>query len=369
VAALAIAETASWGILHYGFGILLRPVANDLGVSEVVAAGAYSVALLAGGLAATPVGRALDRHGARLVMTAGAGVASVALLAFAGASGVTTLYLAWGLIGVTQAAVLYEPAFAAITSWFERERDRLRALQVVTIVAGLASTIVGPLIARASASFGWRITAVGMSAVLLLLVVPLHASLPATKRTTARPGADHDDVTQLSMVFAVHSFVSTGLAVHLVAHLVEGGVSLMKAAQLAGVMGVAQVGGRLAAASLRLLGSTSRLTLMFGAQGIALVAIASDHAVLGIVLFGLSNGLVTLERATLVAERFGRERYGENSGRIARVGMIARAGAPFGVGWARVHAGPTVAFAGLAALVALAAVTLNLPLARGRSVQ
>ena len=79
VVSLAIAETASWGILHYGVGLRLRPVATDLGVSEVVVAGAYSVARLAGGLAAAPVGRALDRHGVRLVMTIGALGATVAL--------------------------------------------------------------------------------------------------------------------------------------------------------------------------------------------------------------------------------------------------------------------------------------------------
>jgi MFS family permease len=364
VAALAIAETASWGILHYAFGILLRPVANDLGVSEPAVAGAYSIALLAAGLSAAPAGRAVDRYGARAVMTIGAATASVALLVFAGARSTIVLYFVWGTIGVCQAAVLYEPAFAAITAWFESDRDRLRALQVVTIVAGLASTIANPLVARATTVFGWRTTAVLMSAVVLLVVVPLHASLPSMKRVTEASRRRHDDVGSLALVFAAHSFVSAGIAVHLITHLIDRGLSLSDAASLAGVMGVAQVGGRLGAGSLRAFSSQARIALLFGAQSVAVLAIAWGAPLAGIVLFGVSNGLMTLERATIVAERFGRERYGENSGRIARVGMITRAGAPFAVGWVRLHAGPTLAFSGLAALLALAALSFQLPLAR-----
>lgn len=371
VAALAAAETTSWGILHYGFGILLRPMAHDLGVSEVVAAGAYSLALLAGGLAAAPTGRALDRHGPRAVMTAGAGVAVVALLALAGARDVAAIYVAWGVVGVAQAAVLYEPAFAAVTAWFDSEQDRLRALLVITIVGGLASTIFGPVLAHAIALFGWRVTVLGMAAVMLLIVLPLHASLPSattSARVRSTPRGD-DNVTVLAVVFAAHSFVSAGVAVHLVAHLVEGGLSLRDAASMAGALGVAQVGGRLLAVRLRGLPSMARLTLLLGAQSAALVAIGSGAPLAGILVFGITNGLVTIERATIVAERFGRDRYGENSGRIARVGHVARAGAPFAVAWARVHTGPTLAFSGLAALLALAVLTLNLELAARRTVQ
>ncbi len=369
VVALAIAETASWGILHYGFGILLAPIAKDLGTSEVVVAGAYSIALLAGGLAAAPIGRALDRHGARAVMTAGACAATVALLLLAGARGVATLYLAWAIIGVAQAAVLYEPAFAAITSWFESDRDRLRAIVGVTLVAGFASTIFGPLIARATSAFGWRLTVVAMAAMVLLVVTPIHASLPATRATPRARSTAHDDVRMLSWVFAAHAFASTGLAVQLVAHLVETGASITRAAAIAGTLGVAQVAGRLTASAMRTMSAAARMTVLLGAQSVALVAIGSGAALFGVVVFGLSNGLVTIERVTIVAERYGRDHYGENSGRIARVGLIVRAAAPFVLGWARAHFGAKVAFSSLALLLALAAGALNLELAPQRTVR
>jgi MFS family permease len=297
-------------------------------------------------------------------MTAGAAVGSLALLVLAGARGAFTVYLAWAAIGACQAAVLYEPAFAAIASWFPTERDRLRALLVVTIVGGFASTLFGPLIAGAIGALGWRVTTLCMAALALVVVLPLHASLPEGERLPPRSSRGADDVRVLSLVFAAHAFVSAGVAVHLVAHLIERGATLHDAAVLAGVLGVAQVGGRLFASSLRAWSASTRGLLLFGAQAVALIALGNGGALPGIVLFGAANGLLTIERAMIVTERFGRERYGENSGRIARVGLIARAGAPLAVGWARVHVGPRAAFSALAVLLGLAALTLQLELAQ-----
>jgi MFS family permease len=48
-----------------------------------------------------------------------------------------------GGIGLAMSATLYDPAFATATRWFERKR--LRALTVITLVAGFASTIFLPL--------------------------------------------------------------------------------------------------------------------------------------------------------------------------------------------------------------------------------
>src|SRR5689334_1445456 len=75
---LAVAETVSWGILFYAYAVLFRPLALGLRASESTVAGAFSVALLTSGLAARRAGAAMDRWGARPVMTVAAAVATVA---------------------------------------------------------------------------------------------------------------------------------------------------------------------------------------------------------------------------------------------------------------------------------------------------
>src|SRR5262245_52968108 len=65
VGTLAITEPISWGILYYGFGVMLTPMQQELGWSQPQLTGAFSLMLLISGISAVPVGRWLDRHGAR----------------------------------------------------------------------------------------------------------------------------------------------------------------------------------------------------------------------------------------------------------------------------------------------------------------
>ena len=68
---LSFTELTSWGILYYSFSVFVTPMQRELGWSRAALTGAFSLALLCSGVAALGVGRWLDRHGSRLMMTAG----------------------------------------------------------------------------------------------------------------------------------------------------------------------------------------------------------------------------------------------------------------------------------------------------------
>jgi hypothetical protein len=76
-------------------------------------------------------------------MTVGSCVASLLVLAWAAVEHLTMFYLIWVGIGITLAAVLYEPAFVVVANWFTRQRGR--ALTVLTFIGGFASVIYVPL--------------------------------------------------------------------------------------------------------------------------------------------------------------------------------------------------------------------------------
>lgn len=114
---------------------------HDLGWSRSALAGAYSLAIVVSGVTAIPVGRWLDRHGARVLMTAGSTAATVLVLAWAQVTGLGAYYAIWAGVGLVMAAVLYEPAFAVIATWFHDAAERTRALLALTVVAGFASVI------------------------------------------------------------------------------------------------------------------------------------------------------------------------------------------------------------------------------------
>ena len=81
MATLAVTETTSYGVLAYAFGVFLVPMQQDLGWSPTALTGAYALAIVVSGVAAIPVGRWLDRHGARVLMTAGSAAATLLVLA------------------------------------------------------------------------------------------------------------------------------------------------------------------------------------------------------------------------------------------------------------------------------------------------
>ncbi|MBW3573145.1 MAG: MFS transporter, partial [Gemmatimonadetes bacterium] len=143
VGVLAVTETVSYGVLQYAFPVFLAPMHAELGWSRTAMTGAFSVGSLVSGFAAVPAGRWVDRHGPRGLMTAGSLLAALLLLAWAATDGLAAFYAIWAGLGLAMAAVLYEPAFAVVASWFHRLRGR--ALTVLTFVAGFASVIFVPL--------------------------------------------------------------------------------------------------------------------------------------------------------------------------------------------------------------------------------
>jgi MFS family permease len=175
VIAVSITETVTWGIIYYGFPVFLRPMEHDLGASRVAITGAFSIGLGVSALAALPVGRWIDRHGGRGLMTLGSGLATALTFAWARVDSVAQLYIVWFFMGLAMAATLYEPAFAVVVSWFRRGRDR--ALLTVTLVAGFASTIFMPIEAWLLGRVGWRASLNILAVVLAVITIPIHALL------------------------------------------------------------------------------------------------------------------------------------------------------------------------------------------------
>ncbi|BAL87740.1 hypothetical protein AMIS_25200 [Actinoplanes missouriensis 431] len=139
VRALAITQTIGYGVLHYSFAVLLISIAADLHTSVTAVTGAYTCSVLTSAALAIPVGRWLDRHGGRLLMTGGSLLGAGLLVAWSQVEALWQLYAVQIGIGVASAASLYEAAFAVVIAW-HRPQQRSRALPAVTVVAGFAST-------------------------------------------------------------------------------------------------------------------------------------------------------------------------------------------------------------------------------------
>jgi MFS family permease len=149
---VSVTEVISWSILYYAYSVFISPMTTDLGVGQLTITTGYSVTLLTNGLAAPLIGWWLDRYGSRGLMTAGSLAGCGLLILWSQITTPLQLYLVMAGVGIASAAVLYEPAFAIIATWFRRERGR--ALHVLTFFGAWASFIFIPLA-------GWLVDLIG----------------------------------------------------------------------------------------------------------------------------------------------------------------------------------------------------------------
>ncbi|MEU6719932.1 MFS transporter [Nonomuraea sp. NPDC046802] len=341
VGALAITQTAGYGVLYYAFSVFIPPMSRDLGAGVAELTGAITLSVLVSGLAAPFIGRWLDRRGGRGLMTIGSLVGGLGVLAWSQVQHVAHLYAVCAVLGLASAMVLYEAAFAVIVAWSDAAR-RARALLAVTVVAGFASSIFLPLTGLLVDRYGWRQALVVLAIGYALTAVPLHALAVRGRGSPAH--ADRGEIVGaalrerpfwlLAAAFLTQTGAVSTMGVLLVSYLIALGHQPVFAAAVAGLLGVLSVTGRLVTTGLQARWRVALITAaMFGVQGLAavllpLVGRSVPGAVAGVVLFGLGFGVATIARPALLADRYGTVAYASLSGALALPITISKAVAP-----------------------------------------
>ncbi|MDQ2951966.1 MAG: MFS transporter [Chloroflexota bacterium] len=340
---LGLTETVSWGVLYYAFSVVIGPMEAELGWSRAALTGAFSLALIVLAIAGVGVGQWLDRRGPRLLMTAGSILGVALMMAWSQVQDLGSFYAIWILMGLCWSATLYSPAFATITAHF-RER-RTEALTLVTLMAGLASTIFYPLTAGLVAQLGWRSALVALAVILAFTTIPLHALI--LRRAQARE-EHHEPSLSLGEALRHPSFrwlalgffcfaLGNGVAVHLVPYLSGRGFDLGAAATIAGLVGAMQVVGRLVFAPLeRRMPASALVAAVYALQPLAVLVLLLIPAAWApfafVVLYGSGRGIDTLLRNTVVARLYGPRRFASIQGVLGLVITVALAAGPVGLG-------------------------------------
>lgn len=382
---LSVTETIGYGALYYSFAVFIVPMRESLGTSVGVLTGAFSLALAVSGLAALLVGHWLDAYGARVVMTVGSLVGAAGLLAWSRAQSVAQLYAAFVVLGLAWSAVLYEPAFALVNRWFER--DRPAALLTLTVVAGFASTVFLPLSQALEARLGWR-DALGVLAGIVAFCAVPHGLLlrrspadlglsvdgrsrPAAATTAVAAGpADVRDawrrrtVRWLTVAAVAETAAVTIVAIHLVSYLRDTDSSAAFAAAAAGALGILSVAGRLVVTAVAARGGLARTTAaVVAGQAVGVAALPllprPIDVVVFVLLFGAGFGVMTLARAALLGRYVDEAVYGRVSGRqtlaVNTGRIVAPTAASATIGWT---GGYGVLLGAVAALTTTAALSL-----------
>lgn len=349
VSGLAISQTVGYGVLYYSFSVFLTPSAAALHTSTTTVTGAMTCSLLAGAAVGVPVGRWLDRHGGKALMSIGSALATALVLAWSRVANAAELYAVWIALGVVSAAVLYEAAFPVVVSWFDAA-SRSKALLTVTVVAGFASSIFLPLAGWLDDEYGWRTAIVILAVVHGMTTIPLHLLIRKSAQVRDQADAAHTVDRKAVIGAAIRdrvfwlfaaSFVAQASAlaafgVLLVAMLRAFGHSPGFAATTAGLLGILSVTGRLAttAAGTRFrTGSVTAAVFLVQALGAAMLPVAGRSAygaVACVLAFGLGFGVATIARPALLAERYGTTAYATLSAAWGVPLTVVKALAPLG---------------------------------------
>jgi hypothetical protein len=225
----------------------------------------------------------------------------------------------------------------------------------VTLMGGFASSVGWPTGAALVELVGWRGTLVAYAGVqlavnlpLVLALVPRGAPAGSAAAPAQRPGSGTGPdsgpsrargllLACLAGFFTIRWFVTSALAVAILPLLGGMGLSAPEAVAAAALIGPGQVAGRLlewsAAGRFGLMGRAGLgatlapvgfALLMFGRGLLGGPAAACGFAL----LYGMSNGILTINRGTLPLAIFGPHGYAALIGWLAVPVLLAQAAAP-----------------------------------------
>ncbi|MGO2750429.1 MAG: MFS transporter [Pseudoclavibacter sp.] len=343
--ALCVTQIISWGTLYYTLPAIAAHIVTDTGWSLVAVMAAFSAGLLVSAGVGIGSGRLLDRFGGRVVMAWSSVLATAGIALVSTASTFPIFVVAWAVIGVAQAGVLYQAAFTVIGLRYGAAAGK--PLLVVTLVAGLASTLYVPVATMLAEVVGWRGTYLVLGAIFALVTIPVHTFLlpkraPSASRTRNTDRAAPPVVIRsgrfikLCVGVTLLSFSVYAVTLNLIPLLSERGIDARTAALVLGLVGVGQVVGRILFTALNRLISLQLRPLLVGVIAILVLAafafVPGPLAVLVVValLAGAARGSLTLVQATAVVERWGTNRLGTLNGVFSAPITAAIALAPVG---------------------------------------
>ncbi|MEO7549196.1 MAG: MFS transporter [Ramlibacter sp.] len=345
---LSLGQLISWGSVFYTFALLMEPVERELGLTRAQSSLAFSLALLAEGALAWPVGRWIDRGHERAVMTGGSLLVAVCFVLHSQVTSPAGFYAVWIGLGAALSATLYTPVFAVVTRRFPD--DFRRAIITLTFLGGLASTVFIPLSAWLIHVLGWRHALWVLAALHLLVCVPLHAIAlrgAPRPRTAARPDAARSSPSTylrsapflLIGVFVIGMMgVTAALPPHMISLLRETGLSETWVIAIPASIGVIQVLGRLLLYFFERhfdVHLANRLIPWLLPLGLGALLAAGGHpraALLFVLFYGLGNGMLTIVKGTAIALYVNREHVASLNGALGLPSALARAMAPLLLG-------------------------------------
>ena len=361
VLALGITQITAWGTSYYCLGVLAGPITQDTGWSRGFVFLGFTAALLVMGIVSGAAGRAIDRRGARAVMTLGTVLVSAGLFALAHVGSGAAYLAVWAFLGLGMRLSLYDAAFAALVQ-VAPSRGRM-AISYLTLFGAFASSVFWVIGHALEVRVGWRQTLIVFAVINLLVCSPLHwfglarretTDADATPTAARHPSPDGPPlegrarsvaIGLFALIMSLNGFVFGVISVQLVPLLEAAGLATAAAVWVASLKGVAQFGGRVVeiafARNLRAI-TVGRIAIGVLPPSLLLLLVGTGSLPLVVaftLLMGASQGVITIVRGAVPLALFGAQGYATVLGVIATPVLVVNAASPTVFGWIVDHWG------------------------------
>ena len=343
---------------RFAFGLMLKPMSEELGWSRSTLSLAVTAFMLVSALALPVVGRLIDRYSLRTIMGGGAVLGALGIGLMGQVKAPWQLFLVYGIVFAIGNAANSNPAVGVMVSrWFARRRG----VATSTAVSGSAigQLVIITVLSSILFSLGWRTAFTVLGVVSLAVVVPVVLaavrSTPQLSQEDAREPVDSSGASSyqtteteiavnnapiplgrimgshqfmlLVAVYAICGFQDFFIATHVVAFAEDQGVGRVLAGNLLAFMGLMGLIGVLAAGILSDAFDPSRPTALCFSMRIGLfAAILYFQNTVAVGAFALLYGFTFLITAPLTVifagSIFGPARLGMVAGSFSMVHQI-----------------------------------------------
>lgn len=312
---IGLTQLYIWGTTYYLPAALLPIVPGEIQTSSWWMTGGISWALLLGGLVAPRLGKLIEAEGGRRVLTWGSLLSGVGLLLLLQIHGVLGWYIAWTILGLGMAMGLFNAAFA---------------------------TLLWPLTNYLMQTCGWRIMLMMYAVPHLLIAAPLfHFMIPASvpehdTESTSMHEVKPKKIKLMFILLAIYiilrSMIGTTVSIDILVLFKSLGLTAAISAASAALIGPAQIVGRILEMFVGRNFSAFHTAIFWTAMlpvAIAILLVIGPSATsVFSVIYGMSNGVLTITMGVLPMILFGVRGYASILGKLAVPTLIAQALTP-----------------------------------------
>ena len=353
IVGLTFLTMAVGGSIVGTFPVFYVAFLDEFGWSRADTALAFSFSMVTFAVSAGFIGAMVDRWGPRIIIPAGIVILGVGLALMSLVSSLPTLYFFYGgvvALGVTMFGFI--PTSTVVSQWFTRRRSTAMGISLSGRSCG--GVLMVPLSAWLIAAFGWRAAYLLLAVGVVVLLAPLNALLHRARADAAGGKAAEAPAPNWTLrealgdsvfwlLFLAGMFNGVGFSVvgvHQAAHMVDMGLSPLKAASLIGGLAVVRaLGGVFGGWAGDRIGRTRTfylLSLLAMSGVFLLMNLSARHAWLAyayVLIYGIGAGARGAIFVSIKADIFPGRSFGRILGFSQMGGGLASAAGPWLAGY------------------------------------